>query len=118
MDLVRDLLDRQLLDRNGRNIGRVDGVLLTMRPHRPPEVAAVELGISTLARRVHPRLESVAARVARMLGADAVRLPLTSFRDVGVDIELDVDGERDARLMRFEKWLSRVVMRRLPGGSR
>jgi hypothetical protein len=118
VDLVRDLLDRQLLDRNGRNIGRVDGVLLTLRRHRPPEVEAMELGISTLARRVHPRLEPVMTRIARALGANAVRLPLTTFRDVGVDIELDVDADRDPRLLRFEKWLSRAIIGKLPGGSR
>jgi len=36
----------------------------------------------------------------------------------GDEIELNVDAERDARLLRFEKWLSRVIVRRLPGGSR
>jgi hypothetical protein len=118
MDLVRDLLDRQLLDRNGRNIGRVDGILLELRPQRPPVVAAIEMSISTLARRVHRRLEMPVARIARALGANPVLLPLTTFRDVGVDIELDVDAERDARLLQFEKWLSRVFIRRLPGGSR
>jgi hypothetical protein len=117
VNLVRDLLDQQLLDRNGRKIGRVDGILLELRPHRAPTVAAMETSISTLARRVHPRLESIVSRMARALGADGVRLPLTKLRDIGIDVEVDVDADRDPRMLRFEKWLSRSVIRKLPGGT-
>ena len=41
MDLVRDLLDRQLTDRSGRNLGRVDGVVLELRANRPPRVRLI-----------------------------------------------------------------------------
>jgi hypothetical protein len=43
-----------------------------------------------------------------------VRLPLTLFRDVGVDIELDVDADSDRRLLRVEKWLRRRVVQKIP----
>src|SRR5437762_7806215 len=56
MDLVRDLLDAQLVDRQDRQIGRVDGVLLEVRDGEPPRVAAMEVGAITLARRLHPAL--------------------------------------------------------------
>ena len=48
MDLVRDILDAQLVDAHGHNIGRVDGILLELRAGRPPRVAAMELGMVTL----------------------------------------------------------------------
>ena len=36
MDLARDLLDVQLIDPRQRPIGRVDGILLEVRPGQPP----------------------------------------------------------------------------------
>ena len=115
---MRDILDQQLLDRNGRKMGRVDGIVLTLRADRPPKVTAFAIGIPTLARRVHPRLEPLAAWVAARLGADAVQLPVSSFKTAGVDVELDVDAGRDPKILRFEKWLSRTIVQKIPGGKR
>jgi hypothetical protein len=120
MDLVRDLLDQLLLDRKQRAIGRVDGIVLEVRDDRPPRVLAMEVGLVTAARRLHPAL-------GRWIRALAIRwspVPLTPvrvsphlFRDIGVDVELDVDAHADPKLLRFEKWLSRRVVHRLPGGK-
>jgi hypothetical protein len=121
MNLVRDLLDARLVNANGRMLGRVDGVLLDVRPDRPPRVAAIEVGAVTLARRIHPTL-------GRRLRAFAIRwmpvpwrpvqLPLTMCRDIGVDVTIDVDAETERRLLRLENWLSRHIVRRLPGGAK
>jgi len=56
MDLVRDVLDKRVVDRNGREMGRVDRIVLELRDGQPPRVAAFEIGPSALATRVHPRL--------------------------------------------------------------
>jgi hypothetical protein len=120
MNLVRDLLDMQLVDRRQRSIGRVDGVRLELRPGAPPRVAAMEVGIVTAARRVHPRLGRWIQALARRwspVPLRPVRLPLQLVRDVGVDIELDVDASSDPRLLRVEKWLRRHVIARIPGGG-
>jgi len=120
IDLVRDLLDVQLKDRTGRRIGRVDGVVLELRDGRPPRVAAMEVGALAFARRVHPKIARVLRVVAvRLLPVSlrSVYLPLTLFRDVGVDVELDVDAMRDRRMLRLEKWLNRHVVQRLPGSG-
>jgi hypothetical protein len=118
MDLVRDILDSQLVDRNGRNIGRVDGILLELRHTRPPRVAALEVGAVTLARRIHPRLarwfRAVMAKVAPVR-VTPVRIPPHAFRDIGADIELDVDA--DTKLLRIENWVRRHIVARLPGGG-
>ena len=47
-----------------------------------------------------------------------VRLPLETFKDVGVDIELDVDADSDPKLLRLEKWLKRHVISKIPGGRK
>ena len=36
MDLIRDCLDEQLLDRQKRPMGRVDGIILVLEPGRQP----------------------------------------------------------------------------------
>jgi hypothetical protein len=45
----------------------------------------------------------------------SMRLPLKLFRHVGADIELDVDGHSDRRLLRAEKWPTRHVVENIPG---
>ena len=56
-DLVRDVLDKQLVDREENKMGRVDGIVLAVGGDGPPRVDHFELGFSVLARRLHPRLE-------------------------------------------------------------
>jgi sporulation protein YlmC with PRC-barrel domain len=56
MDLVRDLLDEKVVDRHGREMGRVDDITLEIRDGAPPLVSAIELGPSVIARRLHPAL--------------------------------------------------------------
>jgi hypothetical protein len=121
LDLVRDLLDAGLVDRSGRRIGRVDGVILQLRPGRPPRVAAMEVGAVTLARRLHPRLGRwLRAFAIRRLPVSwrPVRLPVTLVRHLGVHVALDLDANADRRLLRLERWLSRHIVQRLPGGRR
>jgi hypothetical protein len=119
MELVRDILDVRLVDRNRQGLGRVDGIILELRDGAPPRFVAMEVGAVTLARRIHPRV----ARLVRWLGVKFSPVPLRAmrfdpqlFRDIGVDIELDVDASTEPRLLRFEKWLRRHVVRHLPGG--
>jgi hypothetical protein len=118
INLVRDLLDQLLVDRHDRYIGRVDGIVLELRKDRPPKVTALEIGIATAAHRIHPRAGRLVARLAARLDAEPVRLPLSTIRERGVDLHLDVDGDRDPRLLKFEKWLSRAVVQKIPGGSK
>jgi hypothetical protein len=119
MDLVRDLLDVRLVDRRSRGLGRVDGILLDVRDGRPPRVMAMEVGLVTAVRRINPRL----ARWVRALALKILPVPLRPtryspqlFRDIGVDVELDVDVHTDPKLLRLEKWLRGHVIERIPGG--
>ena len=63
MDLVRDLLDKKVVDRNGREMGRVDRIVLDVREGAPPRVAAFEIGPSALAARLGARLGRWAAAI-------------------------------------------------------
>lgn len=53
MDLVRDILDRAVVDRQGREIGRADSVVLTLGGGAP-RVARIEVGPAVLVERMWP----------------------------------------------------------------
>ena len=120
MDLARDLLDVQLIDPRQRPIGRVDGILLAVRPGQAPAVVALEVGAMTVLRRVHrPLARWVHGIVLRWLGVSwrPTRIRLEHWGRVGVDIEIAVGERAEQRLLRFERWLSTRIVRRLPGGA-
>ena len=48
---MHDLLDKVVLDEGRRNVGRVDGVVLELRPGAAPVVSAFEIGGRVWARR-------------------------------------------------------------------
>jgi sporulation protein YlmC with PRC-barrel domain len=122
MHLVRDLLDNQVCDARNRKMGKVDGIVLVLRQGRPPRVAAIELGMSTLLCRISDRLGHFAARLERRWGitsGEPVRIPLDKIERVGIDVRADVDADRTT-VYDWERWLDRVLIQRIPipgGGS-
>ena len=53
MDVVHDVLDKQIVDRNGREMGRADGIVLDVGENAPPRLAEVLIGASVLGARVN-----------------------------------------------------------------
>ena len=70
MHLVRDLLDKAVIDRNGREMGRADRVVLEVRRGSPPRVAAIEVGASALGQRLGPSWGRWAAALLHGFGVD------------------------------------------------
>jgi hypothetical protein len=118
MDLVRDLLDKRVIDRNGRDIGRVDSIVLEIRAGAQPRVAAIELGPAVLAYRVHPFLGRCMAALEHILGIDQgrpTRFPIGTILEFDPHIKVDAAvGETPAAAL--EQKLRRVVGR-IPGAS-
>ena len=91
MDLVRDFSDKLVLDRNGREIGRVDRVLLDMSTPRP-RVVGFEIGPAVLAARLSPLLGRWVAGLERALGIDRdrpVRLGVAEIIDRSPHVRID-----------------------------
>ena len=116
MRLVHDILDKQLHDRHGEKMGRVDGIVLTLTDGQPPRVAAIEVGMTILARRLHPAL----AGATRALGRTwrprehrETRIPFDVVHRNGTIVEADVDGLATPALG-WELWLRRHVIEHLP----
>jgi hypothetical protein len=117
--LVRDVLDNQLMDREQCPMGKVDGIVLVLRKGKPPRLAYIEVGMSTLAHRISTRLGKFAERVGRKRGVrrgEPFRIPWAKVRDVGIDVEVDMDAA-ETPVLAWEKWLNERVVRRIPGGG-
>lgn len=118
MDIIRDVLDNQLVDCNNCKMGRVDGIVMELRDNKPPRLAYIEVGVPTLARRLHPRLQRWVAALTNKWGAhnQSFRIPFSKVRDVGIDVNIDLDAEATPVLAN-EKWLREHFIERIPGGS-
>lgn len=119
MDIIRDVLDNQLVDRNQHPMGKVDGIIMELRDGEPPRLAYIEVGVTTLAKRINPRLAGWVEAIARTWGArqsEPFRIPWSKVRDVGIDVEVDVDAQETPALA-YEKWLSDRIITRIPGAN-
>lgn len=119
MDLIRDVLDNQIVDRNQRKMGKVDGIIAELRDGQPPRLAYLETGATTLARRLHPRLQRWVAALESKWGAkrsEPFRIPWSKVRDIGIDVDVDIDAEQTSALA-YEVWLREQVIKRIPGGK-
>ena len=115
--LVRDVLDQQLLDREGRKAGKVDGIVLEIAEDGSARVLYLEIGTAVLARRISVRLAEWYERLRRRLVAQPAapfRVSWKKVRQIDVSVHVDVDtAESDA--YRLERWLSENVIGRIPG---
>ena len=118
MNLVRDVLDKQVTDRNREPLGKADGIILVLRRGMPPRVESLELGMSTLARRLHPSLARLVLRLETALGVHdgkPTRLPFDRIRSTGIDVHVDIDGHRTTALV-WETWW-RSTLQWIPGAG-
>ena len=116
MELVRDCLDKQVDDRSKRRMGRVDGIVLVLEENRPPRVAYIELGVTTLMNRISVRLGRRIARWMRRwnIQPDPFRIPWGKLK-VGLNtVNADVEAEKTPAL-EWELWLRKKVIGKIPG---
>lgn len=109
----------QLVDRNQRKMGKLDGIVIECNDGQPPRLAYIEVGLPTLARRLHPRLERWVAALQGKWGAKhnkPFRIPWSKVRDVGIDVEVDVEAKATPALA-YEQWLREHIIGRIPGAK-
>jgi hypothetical protein len=111
MNLIRDVLDQQIIDAKDHKGGKVDGVALEIRPDGPPRIAYLETGVHALARRLSRRLERIADR-----WAEPTRLPWSAVKSVEISIRLEVEMT-DYSDFRPENWLREHIIARIPGNA-
>ena len=103
MRLMRDVLDNELVDRDGVKIGEADSIIVELQEGGPPRILAIEVGLEPKLRRIHPTLAKI---WHRWIGS--YRIPWSSVRDVGIRIDVDLEAERTP-LLRVEKLLAKFI---------
>jgi hypothetical protein len=117
--LVRDVLDKQVLDRHQCKVGKVDGITLQVRANRPPRVIAIESDMPALWRRVWQRAGDGVERLQQWLAPDlagATRIRFEHVVRTGIDVHVDIDAKATNAFV-WEKWLQDRFIGKLPGGS-
>jgi hypothetical protein len=116
VDVVRDVLDKSVIDRNGREMGRVDGILVELRPNQPVHLTAVLIGPAALGDRLHPAVGRLVRLIERSFGVDQDRPARIAF--AGIDA---IDTKIRLRMTITETAVAAVEQRlrswvlRLPG---
>ena len=114
MDLVRDFLDKKVVDRNGREMGRVDAVVLDIPDDAPPRVVAFEIGPEVLAHRLHPALGRWVAALQHGFGVikeGPLRIAVGQVLDRHDHIKVDLAvGSTVAGLIehRLRRWVGSI----------
>lgn len=118
IDGYLELLDRQILDHDGRMVGKVDDVELEEREDGRLYVTALLTGPGALG----PRLGGAPATFvtstwARLSGRDEpARVPWSQVASVGTAIRLAVDRTTVA-VDGFETWMRDRVIAAIPGSK-
>ncbi|MFL6279975.1 MAG: hypothetical protein ACJ731_07685 [Vicinamibacterales bacterium] len=114
MDVVHDLLDKHIVDRNGREMGRVDGILLEDRPNEPPRLVAVLIGASALGLRVNPLVGRWVHGVEVGLGIGEerpIRIDVSHVDEIGERVRVDLtaaESRAETVERRLRDWILRI----------
>jgi hypothetical protein len=111
------LLDRQLVDPDGRMAGKVDDLGLTFGETGPPVVTEILGGPGALARRLGGRLGAWIASIhARLQGGsrDPAAISFGVVAEIGDHVTLTVSREHLGTFA-FEAWARDHVIAKLPG---
>jgi sporulation protein YlmC with PRC-barrel domain len=113
VEIGREVLDQQVIDVRGRQMGKVDGIVLELRPGKPARVASLVVGGTTLLWRIHSGL---ARWVEHRLGGQGhmAIIPWERVLKIGVDVKVDVEAEQSPAL-HWERWVRERIVGRIPG---
>ena len=117
--LVRDVLDKKLMDRENCAMGRVSGLVMQFGENSQPRVTHILIGGQTLWMRLHPAFAKLSKRLAQMWGPKRdgpVKIPWSRVKTVGREIKLDVRA-REIGAIDWEIWIARHIIEHIPGGG-
>jgi sporulation protein YlmC with PRC-barrel domain len=117
VDVVKDVLDKLVVDRNGREMGRVDGLVLAQREGGPPRLAELLIGPSALGYRLHPAIGRWVGAFQSALGIDGSPVRI-DFDDVlQIDDGLTVDRSLSETTAAAVEQRLRAWLVKIPGGK-
>jgi sporulation protein YlmC with PRC-barrel domain len=121
VDAGLEMLDRQMLDPEGRMAGNVDDLELTIPSEGGrPVVSAILAGPGALSRRIGGRLgDAIASVHERLQECDIegpARISFGVVASIGSDVRLTV-SRQDLEIYRFERWVRDTIVTRIPGSK-
>jgi sporulation protein YlmC with PRC-barrel domain len=109
----RDIMDQQVVDADGRLMGKVDGVMIELHKDGDARLAGLVIGGTSLLWRLNRRLARWAE--ARLGGEGRITyVPWSKVRKIGVDIKVDVEASRTPSF-HWEHWVRDRLIGRIPG---
>lgn len=114
-----DLLDRQIVDRDGELVGKVDDVELSDPNEGRLRVTALLLGPQAYGHRLGGRLGTwIAAAGTRLAGtSEPIRIPIDLVDEIAVSIKLNVHIAEVGRAESLDRWLRDHLIGRIPGAD-
>jgi hypothetical protein len=121
IDAGLNLLDRQILDKDGMMAGNVDDLELTVPSDGgPPVITAILAGPGALARRLGTHvgrwLENVHSRLHPSEQPGPARIAFGVVTRIAEHVELAV-SRGDLDVSRFEKWARDNIIGKIPGAG-
>jgi sporulation protein YlmC with PRC-barrel domain len=121
LEIVRDILDQQVMDRDDNEMGRVDGLRLEIREGKAPRIHSIEMGGVALARRLHPRLAPWVDGWRRRFDIRKVEVysvPWSAVIEVNERwVKLDVEA-LESPALDWERWLREHVIAHIPAAAK
>lgn len=123
MDLGKHVVDKEIMDRDGRRLGKVDDLLLEVpepegdAPSAQPTVVAIISGPLALSQDMSRPVRWLARATYRLLGLADPRPTLIPWRDVtAIDVVVHVDvGRTDIGWSELVAAVNRRFIERIPG---
>ncbi|MFB8776634.1 hypothetical protein [Streptomyces broussonetiae] len=120
LDAGLRLLDRQAVDSEGTELGKIDDLLFADDGDGPPVLTAVLIGRRAFAGRLGGRAGLWWAGIAERLSGrrGPVEVPVAAIDEMGTVVRLASTAEAFPDLTAPERWLRQHLVSRLPGGTR
>ena len=118
--IIRDLLDKQLVDADETKMGRADGIAIEVDGDKQPRIDHLELGFTVLARRLGPRaqkwFEAIRKRWSVRKSARQI-VPWSKVIDATpYEIKVDLKAMETAAFD-WERWLRDRIVSKIPGSG-
>jgi sporulation protein YlmC with PRC-barrel domain len=118
LDVLRDLADLMILDRDKRPVGRVDDV--EFDEGNPPAIVAILVGTPALAGRFSSRLNGWMRGAYRRLDAQGrakpVRIGIEHVQTIDSRVDVDVARE-DLGIGELDRWIIGTTIGKIPGAD-
>jgi len=120
VEIIRDLLDKQLVDADETKMGRADGIAIEVDGDKQPRIDHLELGFTVLSRRLGRHAEEwfeairkrwSVRKSARQIAPWSKVIDATSY-----EIKLDVKA-METPAFDWERWLRDRIVSKIPGSG-